>query len=161
VEALYKAGTGRAGTDETEFIRLLNTRNYNHLAQVFNAYAAKYGQSVGNVVKKEFGGKLEQVLLAAVRVAENRGDYFAELLESSMKGVGTDEGNLCRIFLFLHSCIDKLNRLVVRLRGTPSMQSTRDAYMKRHGKSLENRIKGETSGDHEKLLVALVNQPVW
>jgi len=145
VEALYKAGEGKFGTDEMEFVRIFNTRAEPHLFKVFDAYAHKYGKSVEKVVKSEFRGFMEDILVAVVKNIIHKPMYFADLLESSMKGIGTDEHMLARV--------------IVRIRGKHLMDLTKEVYLQKYGKSLESRIKGETRGDFEKLLIALINQP--
>ena len=48
------------------------------------------------------------------------------------------------------------NRLV-RAHWNPSrLEAIKTAYKQRYGKTLEARVKGETSGDYQKLLVAIV-----
>ena len=37
-QALYKAGEGKIGTDESTFLRIFATRNYYQLRQVFREY---------------------------------------------------------------------------------------------------------------------------
>ena len=145
VETLYKAGEGKWGTDEAEFIRIFCNRGFGHLMNVFNAYAKKYERTVRKVVQKEFSGKMETFLVAMVDFITDYPTYFADLLESAMAGVGTDEA--------------KLNRVVLRCRRMGILGPVKEAYMKKYSKSLEKRIRGETSGDYEKLLLALVNLP--
>eukprot|EP00158_Paraphelidium_tribonemae_P002033 Partr_v1_DN25056_c0_g1_i4_m50604 putative annexin A7 len=144
VQLFYKAGEGKIGTDEAEFIRLLANRQYVHLKRVFAAYAEKHGKTMSKVVEKEFTGLGETVLLAMVRCIDETAEYFANLLHESMKGVGTDE--------------EKLHRIILRIRATPIMEEVKAVYLKKHGKSLRKAIESETSGDHEKLLVALIEQ---
>jgi hypothetical protein len=145
VEALYKAGEGKWGKDDAEFIKIFNTRSERHLFNVFTAYGKKYGKTVEKVVKNEFSGFMEHILVETVRCVMNKPIYFADLLESSMAGLGCDA--------------HKLARVLNRLRGTKLMEYVKDAYLQKNGKSLEKRVKGETSGDFEKLLVAMINQP--
>eukprot|EP00158_Paraphelidium_tribonemae_P002031 Partr_v1_DN25056_c0_g1_i2_m50599 putative annexin A7 len=144
VQLFYKAGEGKIGTDEAEFMRLLANRQFGHLKRVFAAYAEKHGRTMKKVVEKEFTGMAETTLVAMVRFVEDRGEYYAELINSSMAGVGTDES--------------KLQRLVLRLRGTETMEEVKAAYLKKYGKTLRKAIESECSGDHEKMLVALVEQ---
>jgi hypothetical protein len=146
VQALYKAGEGRMGTDETEFIRIFNTRSFPHLHAVFQAYAKKHERTMMKVIEKEFSGDLGAVLRYLVTYVEDPATYFANHLEDSMAGIGTNE--------------EKLNRLVLRVRRIRYMPQVKEAYLKKFGKSLDKRVKGETSGDYEKLLVALIEVPL-
>lgn len=68
--------------------------------------------------------------------------YFADLFESSMSGVGTND--------------EMLIRLAIRFRHPQVLINLKKAYLQKYGKSLVKRIEGETSGDYEKLLVALI-----
>lgn len=63
VDALYRAGVGRAGTDEAAFIAILASRSEPHLRAVFAAYEQKYREPFEKVVKKEFSGDIEDALL--------------------------------------------------------------------------------------------------
>jgi len=60
-----------------------------------------------------------------------------------MKGLGTDD--------------DKLIRLVVRHRAPHVIEPIKQAYRTKYGKTLAKRIKGETNGDYQKLLIACIN----
>jgi len=145
VEALYKAGEGKTGTDETEFSRIFLNRGQKHLLNVFNAYATKYQHTMLKVVQKEFSGKTETLMSWVVTSILSPAEHWADMLESSMAGVGTND--------------NMLSRCVVRIRRAGLMPATKEAYLKKYGKSLDKRIKGETSGDYLKLLLALVELP--
>ncbi|KAI3641196.1 hypothetical protein MIR68_000802 [Amoeboaphelidium protococcarum] len=143
VQTIYSAGEGRFGTDEVEFIRILATRSYPQLRQVFTTYAAKHGHTMEKAIKKEFSGKIEKALLDLVRVVNNRAKYFAEEFEEAFQGtLGINEG--------------KLHRLLIRFRKNALLHDINAAYMEKTGDSLERKIKKVTSGDHEKLCVALL-----
>jgi len=61
-----------------------------------------------------------------------------------MKGLGTDD--------------DKLIRLTVRHRAPYVIEPIKEAYKTKYGKTLAKRIKGDTSGDYCKLLLACINE---
>ena len=127
---------------ESVFFLVLNTRSDVHLRQVFASYMAKHGKDINHVIQHKFGGELEKSLLSLVECVENRPDYVAQLFEKSMHGLGTKE--------------DMLSRLAVRCRDPNLMCSVKEAFAKRYGKTLEHRVKGETGGNYEKLLVAVI-----
>jgi len=145
VEALHRAGEGKIGTDERTFINLLTSRSDAHLRNVFDYYQKRYRQDFTEVVKKEFGGNLEKVLLGVVECIQNRPRWIARQFEMAMSGVGTDESRLIR--------------LVTRFRQPSILPQVKEAYRIEHDKSLAKRIHGETNGDFRKLLLELIGEP--
>ncbi|KAG4087345.1 Annexin [Neocallimastix lanati (nom. inval.)] len=144
VEALYKAGEGRMGTDESAFISLLCSRSDTHLRKVFDRYQQKYGHSVEKAVKNEFSGDVKKALVNLVKSITNRNEFIAEQFEDSMKGFGTKD--------------NKLIRLTVRYRDPQIIEPIKQAYKTMFGKSLKKRIDGDTSGDYRKLLLTCIGE---
>ncbi|GMF18181.1 unnamed protein product [Phytophthora lilii] len=142
-EALYKAGEGRMGTKEHEFINILVTAPPQHLRAVNAAYEHKYKHGIVHAVKKEFGGDAEDALLFLVRMVLEPLVLLSELFESTMKGFGTDENALSAALVRYH--------LVLR--------DIRPVYKKTYGKDLRDRIQGEVSGDYGKLVLAVYDSP--
>jgi hypothetical protein len=143
VEALYRAGEGKIGTDEMAIISLLCNRPDAHLRQVFDLYQQKHGHTIEKAISKEFSGDIKKALTNLVASIRNKAEYIASLFEKSMKGLGTDD--------------DKLIRLVVRHRAPYVIAPIKEAYKTKYGKSLGKRIKGDTSGDYCKLLLACIH----
>lgn len=56
VDLLYKAGEGRLGTNESEFIRVLSTKSYSELYSIFAVYKEKCGHSFDEALRKELSG---------------------------------------------------------------------------------------------------------
>lgn len=98
-QALQKAGVGRWGTDESEFNRILCLRNYEQLKLICQEYQKLTGNSLEKDIKKEFSGDIEDALLAILRVANNRPEFFARRLHKSMAGIGTNDRSLIRVSL--------------------------------------------------------------
>lgn len=144
VEALYKAGAGKMGTDESTFIMIFCTRSDRHLVAVFDAYTQKHNKTMDKVIKSEFSGDMEKALLAMFRSIQNRPHFLADCFEKSMAGLGTKDS--------------KLIRLTVRCRHPQLMAQVKQAYLARYGKSLHKRVDGETSGDYRKLLLTIIGQ---
>jgi annexin A7/11 len=84
VDALHAGGQAKWGTEESIFIRILASKSYGHLAAVSKAYNAKHGKSFAKVIKDEFAGTLEKVLVAFVEAFEDYPTFLANRLEKSM-----------------------------------------------------------------------------
>ncbi|KAF9579028.1 hypothetical protein BGW38_004894 [Lunasporangiospora selenospora] len=145
VRELYKAGEGRLGTDESTIIRILTNRPSPHLQRVFQQYQVRHSRKFTKVIKKEFSGWIKTALCYLVNWIINPAHCVAKNMEKAMVGAGTDD----------HSLI----RLVIRNRTQPFMNSVKAAYAAKYRKSLRDRIKGETSGDYRRLLLAAIGEP--
>ncbi|KAF9461813.1 hypothetical protein BDZ94DRAFT_787321 [Collybia nuda] len=150
VEELYKAGQGKAGTDEIKFCEILIGRSRTHLSAVIGAYGNKY-RSLTKVIKAEFSGHLRTSLLHIVegakpkRVSQGYGVWRdAKLIDKAMVGLGTRDTELVW--------------RVVRGHWDPTrMEAIKAAYQQRTRKTLEARVASETSGSYKKLMVAIVS----
>jgi len=137
-EALYKAGEKRLGTDEKTFITILTSRSHEHLAAVSKVYEKDHGHSLVKAIEKETSGNLERVLKA---LAMSKYEWLAQAVEHACKGLGTEERLLHIVFAF---CTREELRIVA------------DEYKRLYKKDMIERIKGDTSFNFEKLLVALI-----
>lgn len=139
-QCLYEAGENRWGTDESQFITVLCTRNRNHLLRVFDEYKRLSGKDITESIKSEMSGDVEDALLAIVKCMRNRSAYLAERLYKSMKGMGTDDNTLIRVMVS---------------RCEIDMIDIKAEFKRMYGKSLYSFIKGDTSGDYRKVLLLL------
>lgn len=57
---LYKAGEGKLGTNESEFIRILCSRSFDHLNMVAHEYSRLSKNSLEKAIQKEMSGNLEK-----------------------------------------------------------------------------------------------------
>ncbi|XP_078317151.1 annexin A7-like isoform X3 [Crassostrea virginica] len=142
-QKLYQAGEKRLGTDESTFNSLLASQSYEQLRAVFDAYHKISGKDIEQAIKSEMSGNLEIGMVAIVCVVRNRPGYFARKLYHSMKGLGTDDKTLIRILV---------------TRAEVDMVQIKQEFQKQFGKSLEDFIRDDTSGDYRKVLLALVSQ---
>ncbi len=104
-----KAGEGKLGTDDSEFVRILCSRSFSHLNAIFSAYSRISSKDIEKAIKKEMSGDLEKgflkllglsvyeikiyvfyftACLAIVKSAKNKSAYFAECIYDSMAGLG-------------------------------------------------------------------------
>jgi len=85
--------------------------------------------------------------LFQLRHGADRYMHQAQLLEDAMAGAGTKDHLL-------------VSRVVRAHWDRSNMANVRGAYEKRYRRNLASRIKGETSGDYERLLLACIGEPV-
>lgn len=142
-QALYDAGEGKWGTDESKFNEILVTRSYAHLRRVFDIYATISKKDICGAIKSEMSGDLETGMIAIVDCVYSRPTYFAKRLYKAMKGLGTKDNTLVRVIV---------SRSEIDL---PEIKREfKDAY----SKSLYDWVHGDTSGDYRDALLALVGQ---
>ena len=130
--ALKTAGVDKFGTDESEFIRILCSRNYEQLKLVGQEYSKLTAGTLEKDIKREFSGDIEEALLAIVRYANNPAEFFARRLHKSMAGLGTTDRSLIRL------CVTRCEI---------DMLDIKDEFQRLYGKSLASFIKGDCSGN--------------
>lgn len=140
---IFKAGEGKFGTDESEFIRILCSRSFSQLNATFEEYKKINGNDIEKAIKKEMRGDLEKACLAIAKSARNKPAYFAELLHESMTGSGTKDDDLIRILVS---------------RAEIDLPEIKQQYKNLYGKSLYDVVKSELSGDYEKLFLTLIGK---
>lgn len=82
-----------------------------------------------------------KLLRAAIKCLTVPEKYFAKVLRLATNKLGTDEWALTR---------------VVTTRAEVDMQRIKEEYQRRNSVTLEKAIASETSGDYEKMLLALI-----
>ncbi|KAH8896063.1 Annexin [Thozetella sp. PMI_491] len=147
VQDIYDATEGKVGTDEIKVCSILSSRNDNQIRAIAVEYQRRFARSLEEVIKKEFSGHMEDALLYQLRQGLDKYMHQAKLLEDAMAGAGTKDHLLVSRVVRFHW--DRNN-----------MANVRGAYEKRYGTKLARRIKGETSGDYETLLLGCIGEPV-
>lgn len=143
VDAIYKAGEAKLGTDENVFIDIFTTRTFKHLRAVGDRYANKHSHSLNTVIKKEFSGDLERVMQYSLEFFESRPAFFAKRLRASMEGAGTRDADLCRL---------------ITTRREFDLFEIAQEYKKIYSKSLKEAVHAETSGDYRYMLEMILNK---
>lgn len=141
VGALYSAGEGKFGTDETGFISRMCPRSVHYNQAMSAAYTRRHGKPLEKAIEKEFSGSLENGL---IYLCKSREEIFATALHRSMKGLGTDE--------------DALTRNLIAASHRHLIPHVAAAYNHLFGRPLSAAIHSETSGDYRKALLALAGQ---
>lgn len=145
VAELYRATEGqKLGADQLTVCSVLASRSDGQLRAIAHAYAARYHRGLGDVLRKNFSGHMQDALLFILDAALDRAKHDAELLEATMKGPGTKDVLLVSRVVRLHWDRARLGQ-------------AKAAYRHFFRKELAERIKGDTSGDYERLMVACVS----
>jgi annexin A7/11 len=147
VNDLYNATEAKMGTDEMKVCSILTTRNDSQLRAIAYEYQQKFARNLEDVIRKEFSGHMEDALLFQLRSGVDKYMHQATLLEDAMAGAGTKDYLL-------------VSRIVRFHWDRNHMANVRGAYEKRYHRNLASRIKGETSGDYERLMLACIGERV-
>lgn len=147
VSDLYTATEGKVGTDEIRVCSILSTRNDSQLRAIAQEYRVKYARNLEDVIKREFSGHMEDALLFQLRHAVDKYMHQASLLEDAMAGAGTKDHLL-------------ISRVVRAHWDRQNLENVKGAYQQRYHRSLASRIKGETSGDYERLMLACIGERI-
>jgi nucleoid-associated protein YgaU len=143
---LYDAGVGKTfGTDEETFARVLGRIEPKQLAAVKERYAAEYGHSIEHAISQEFDSILDDGDLkrCMANMLMGYGNFIGKRLHKAMKGMGTDDAMLMRL-IFSH-------------RDEEGVLAEANQYLLAEtGKNLITWVKDETSGDYERMLVAVL-----
>lgn len=140
-ERLYSAGEGKIGTDENTFIELFSKRSWNSLRQIFAHYETIHKHhTIDRAVESEFSGHLKKGLMGVVVYARNPGEYWADAIYNTMKGLGTND--------------DALVRIIVGNRH--NLPEIKKAFSGKYHKSVWQAVNGETSGHYKQALLAVI-----
>ena len=83
-------------------------------------------------------------MISLVKCVRDIPGFFAETLYKSMKGLGTDDKTLIRVMVS---------------RCEVDMVQIKLAFQKKYHKTLESFIRGDTSGDYRRILLAIADEP--
>lgn len=141
-EIIHAKGQGRWGTDEKGIFKVICAAPPEHLRAINLAYADKFGYSLEKAMEKELGGNVEKATLYMIGMKLNPYETIAKLIKSACAGFGTDE-------ILLTACC---------IRYQYVMQQVMSAHIDLFGKTVQDRIRHETSGKYKDLLLAIVNK---
>jgi hypothetical protein len=146
VEALYKAGEGKWGTDEETFIRIFALRNSSHLKKMNELYVEQKESQLLDVVESEFSGDIKILLQTILHSHINPADYYATRIYKACKGFGTDEEAVTRSLVVMDEVfLPQLTKI----------------YKAKYGRTLQETIDEECSGDYKRMLMALMDSPSY
>ncbi|XP_018012363.2 annexin-B12-like [Hyalella azteca] len=127
--------------DEAEFSRIFSSHSFTVLRAVLEEYKKIKGKSLHDAIRSEFSGDIKTGLLAVVMCIENRHQFFAKCLHDAMRGLGTKDDTLIRIIV---------------TRAEIDLGNIKHEYQRVFGRTLESDIRGDTSGDYKRMLLAIV-----
>jgi len=144
VHELYQATEGsKIGSDQITVCRILTSRSDGQIRAISAEYNRQYHNQLSKVLTKNFDGHMRDALLRMLRVAEDKAMADAQELDYCMRGIGTRDQLL-------------VNRIVRIHWNKAHMQQVKGAYRVHSKKELAPTVRGETSGDYQRLMVALV-----
>jgi len=146
-QALVEAGPRYWGTDESIFLNIFAKQGYAQLRLVFEEYKKITKVSMESAIRSELSGSFEDGMLAIIKCAQNKIDYFASRLHAAMKGTigngitGTDDSTLIRIIVS---------------RSEEDLVDIKEAFETLYGKPLTQWVSDDCHGDYGRILLALL-----
>ncbi|XP_074587545.1 annexin Gh1-like [Curcuma longa] len=137
---LHEKITEKAYSND-ELIRIITTRSKAQLTATFNQYHNEFGNPINKDLKSDHQNDFLAALRAVIRCISCPEKYFAKVIRKAIDGLGTDENALTR---------------VITTRADIDLKVIEEAYYKRTSVPLDRAIKGDTSGDYEDILIALL-----
>lgn len=126
--------------DTVTLVTILTNRSNDQRQVIASTFEELTHKDLAGSLKKALSGDLEALLLDLLMPPVQ---YEAQRLQQAMAGLGTDEETLLEILC---------------TRAGKQLQEICAAYKQLYKKDLEKEMKGETSGDFAKLVVALLNK---
>lgn len=142
-QALYQAGEGRWGTDESTFVRIFTQRSAAEMDMISNCYQQLRGKSLHQAIEKEFSGNTRILLHTILEGLQDPAAYFARRLRESVQGIGTNDSRLVRVIVS---------------RCEVDMPRIKQAYQRLFGRDLLSDIRSDTSGNYKKILTHLLTR---
>ena len=139
-KALYNAGEGQWGTDESVFNKIFTMASPKELTMIAKHYHKLTGKTILQAIDKEFSGDMKKLLKSIVYAIISPSEYFATRVNKAVKGWGTNDNLLIRVLV---------------ARDEIDMPEIKQYYRQLYGKDMLADIKSDCSGDYQRLLIEL------
>jgi len=141
-QALFDAGEGKWGTDESVFNKIFTLRSPMELLSINQHYQDISGTTLLDAIDTEFSGDMHKLLKAVLYSLILPSQYYATRIKKAVEGWGTNDSLLVRLIVS---------------REEKDMAAIRNAYQNMYGEDLLKVIADETSGDYKRLLLKLAS----
>lgn len=126
------------GKDENGITTFVLNHSNNQLVKLRADYQTKNGKDLLKDLESNFKDDFKNVLVALFK---DPVEYDADLLYNAMKGIGSDKNVITEVLCF---------------RTPERMNEVKAKFKEKYGKDLVPEIKSETSGDYQKIALALL-----
>ncbi|KAG7160132.1 annexin A13-like [Homarus americanus] len=137
---LYNDGLG---LEEEELVKVLCKYSFRQLREVLVEYYKQADRTLGDTFDCQYTGNNKTYLKEVFQCLDNRFAFLAEELHKAMAGSGTRDQDLIRL---------------VVTRSEIDLGNIKTEYENMYNKPLSKDIKGDTSGDYKKILLALLDE---
>ena len=127
------------GKDENGIITFILNHSNNELVKLRGDYHSKNGKDLLKDLESNFSGDFKNVLIGLFK---DPVEYDADLLYYAMKGIGSNKDVITEVLCFRSP--ERLNEIKAK-------------FKEKYGKELVPEIKSETSGDYQKIALALLD----
>ena len=125
-------------TDEDAIIRIIHNTSNLERALIRRLYYKKYNEDLIHRLQDELDGDFKEAVIGSFMTPT---EYDAYCLNMAIKGIGTKEGVLTEI---------------IGSRTSKELLQIKQIYSSSYGEDLQTAVEHETSGDYQKLLLALL-----
>ncbi|KAL4800739.1 hypothetical protein BDV19DRAFT_1206 [Aspergillus venezuelensis] len=142
-QRIHGATSARVRNNADEVSAIFAQASDSELREINHAFESRYHGSLESHIEKEFSGHMKDAFLHMLRTAVDPVMRDAVALEECMKGMGTKD--------------EKLVVRVTRIHwDRQHLENVKRAYQHKYKTDLIKRVKGETSGDYQRLMVAML-----
>ncbi|KAD7117531.1 hypothetical protein E3N88_04799 [Mikania micrantha] len=127
--------------NDDELIRILATRSKPQLNATLNHYNNQFGNAITKDLKADPEDEYLKLLRSTIKCLTVPEKYYEKVLRMAINKLGTDEKALTRVII---------------TRAEVDLQRIAEEYQRRNSVPLDRAIAGDTSGDYEKMLLALM-----